>query len=170
VHAGGAVIDVDSGEPIVGGLCMPHSPRLHAGTSWVLNSGAGELLAIDRAGRAETVCRLDGYARGLAFADGCALVGLSKVRERHIFGDFPLARRAADLTCGVAVVDLKSARQIGLLSMAGAVTEVFDVRFVPGLRRTNVLRSDSEEARAAVTSGEVRYWLRPEDERHDDGR
>jgi uncharacterized protein (TIGR03032 family) len=169
-HTGGAVIDADSGEPVVGGLCMPHSPRLHAGTAWVLNSGAGELLAIDRGGRVETVCRLDGYARGLAFAGGCALMGLSKVRERHIFGEFPLARRAAELTCGIAVVELNSGRQVGMLSMAGAVTEVFDVRFVPDLRRINVLRADSDEARAAVTSGDARYWLRPEDERHDDGR
>jgi uncharacterized protein (TIGR03032 family) len=165
----GALIDVETGEAIAAGLCMPHSPRLHAGKTWVLNSGAGELLSIDASGRADTVCRLDGYARGLAFANGCALVGLSKVRERHIFSDFPLARRAAGLTCGIAVVDLESGRQAGMLSMEGAVTEVFDVRFVPGLTRTNVLRSDSEEARAAVTSGEVRYWLRPEDEQPDDG-
>lgn len=168
-NACGAVVDVDTGEPVVGGLCMPHSPRIHAGRTWVLNSGAGELLAIDASGRAETVCRLDGYARGLAFAHGSALVGLSKVRERHVFGDFSLARRAAGLTCGIGVVDLASGRQVGLLSMAGAVTEVFDVRFVPGLTRVNVLRSDSQEARAAVASGEARFWLRPQDERNDDG-
>jgi uncharacterized protein (TIGR03032 family) len=149
---------------------MPHSPRLHADAMWVLNSGAGELLTIDRSGRAEVVCRLPGYARGLAFVGHCALVGLSKVRERHIFGEFPLAERSSELLCGIAVVDLKSGRQIGMLTMSGAVTEVFDVRFVPGLTRLNVLRSDSEASRTAVAAGETRYWLRPEDQRNEPSR
>jgi uncharacterized protein (TIGR03032 family) len=169
-RAGGVLIDVDSGEQIVGGLCMPHSPRLHKNAVWVLNSGAGELLTIDTSGRAETVCRLPGYTRGLVFVGDCALVGLSKVRERHIFGEFPLAERSAELACGIAVVDLKSGQQVGLLTMSGAVTEVFDVRFFRELTRVNLLRSDSEASRTAVTSGNVRYWLRPEDERHDQSR
>src|SRR4051812_25967874 len=38
---GGVVIDVASGETIVTGLSMPHSPRLHGGKLWVLNSGRG---------------------------------------------------------------------------------------------------------------------------------
>src|SRR5687767_11684977 len=40
---GGIVIDVASNEIVAGGLSMPHSPRLHDGRLWLLNSGAGEL-------------------------------------------------------------------------------------------------------------------------------
>ncbi len=49
---GGIVIDVRSGEIVIGGLSMPHSPRLYRGRLWVLNSGTGELGWIERAPRA----------------------------------------------------------------------------------------------------------------------
>ena len=63
---GGVVIDVPSGEVVLRGLCMPHSPRLHDGSLWVLNSGAGELWRVDLDSfRHEVVCSLPGYLRGL---------------------------------------------------------------------------------------------------------
>ena len=40
---GGVVIDVRSNKVVCEGLSMPHSPRLHNGELWVLNSGTGEL-------------------------------------------------------------------------------------------------------------------------------
>jgi uncharacterized protein (TIGR03032 family) len=40
---GGIVIDVQSGEIVIGGLSMPHSPRLYRDKLWVLNSGTGEI-------------------------------------------------------------------------------------------------------------------------------
>ena len=44
----GMVMDVTTGEPLLRGLSMPHSPRLHDGRLWLLNSGAGELGSLDR--------------------------------------------------------------------------------------------------------------------------
>ena len=44
---GGVVIDVDAGGFVARGLSMPHSPRRHGGTLWVLNSGAGGLGTVD---------------------------------------------------------------------------------------------------------------------------
>src|SRR4029077_4773473 len=40
---GGVVIDVATGKVVCNGLSMPHSPRMHKGELWVLNSGTGEL-------------------------------------------------------------------------------------------------------------------------------
>ena len=83
---GGVVVDIDSGELVATGLSMPHSPRLHDGKLWLLNSGTGELGTIDRAnGRFEPVTFCPGYLRGLAFAGGYALVGLSQCREERTF-------------------------------------------------------------------------------------
>ena len=48
---GGIVIDVQSGEIVIGGLSMPHSPRLYRGKLWVLNSGTGELGWVEPAPR-----------------------------------------------------------------------------------------------------------------------
>src|SRR5690606_40285067 len=38
-HDGGVAIEVSSGKMISEGVRMPHSPRLHAGKLWVLESG-----------------------------------------------------------------------------------------------------------------------------------
>ena len=50
---GGIVIDVQSGEIVIGGLSMPHSPRLYRGKLWLLNSGTGELGWIEPGDSAE---------------------------------------------------------------------------------------------------------------------
>ena len=65
---GGIVIDVLSNAIVVRGLSMPHSPRLHNGALWVLNSGAAELWRVDLGSfRHDVVCQLPGYLRGLCF-------------------------------------------------------------------------------------------------------
>jgi uncharacterized protein (TIGR03032 family) len=44
---GGMVIDIASNEVLLQGLSMPHSPRLHRGRLWLLNSATGELGFLD---------------------------------------------------------------------------------------------------------------------------
>jgi uncharacterized protein (TIGR03032 family) len=91
---GGVVIDVSSGQSVCAGLSMPHSPRLHEGELFVLNSGAGELGRVDRAaGRFAPIAFLPGYLRGLAFLEGKAIVGLSEPRENRTFAGLALQKR-----------------------------------------------------------------------------
>src|SRR5688572_8251605 len=45
---GGCIIDIASGEMIARGLSMPHSPRWHDGRLWVLESGTGSVMLVDR--------------------------------------------------------------------------------------------------------------------------
>ena len=74
---------------------MPHSPRLHQGRLWMLDSGTARLVTVDpRTGTLDTVAVLPGFTRGLSFAGPYAFVGLSKVRESATFGDLPIAPRA----------------------------------------------------------------------------
>lgn len=78
---GGVVIDVASDALVAEGLSMPHSPRLHGGKLWLLNSGRGEFDYADAAtGRFEAVAFCPGYARGLTLVDNHAIVGLSTTR------------------------------------------------------------------------------------------
>lgn len=163
--AGGVLIDVDSGEIVLGGLAMPHSPRWHNGRLWVLNSGTGELLAVDcPAGRAEVVCRLPGYLRGLCFVGPYAVMGLCKIREKHIFGGLPIQERQERLLCGVAVVDLRSGVQIGMFEYTVGCEELYDVQFLPGIYRPTILNLDKPAVRQAITHPESSYWLRPSSE------
>jgi len=159
---GGILIDVPSGEIVLRGLSMPHSPRLHDGSLWVLNSGAGELWRVELGSFGhEVVCRLPGYLRGLCFAGQFALVGLSTIREKHIFGDLPVQNQSPRLRCGVAIVDLQTGRERGLFEFTEGCTELYDVQFLPAVFRPMILNADKEAFRQAVTAPEFSYWLRP---------
>ena len=114
---------------------MPHSPRIHGGRVWLLDSGTGRLVHVDvRDGSIDTVARLPGYTRGLAFCGSLAFVGLSKIRESSTFGGVPIAADRDRLKCGVAIVDLAAGQTIGLLEFHTGIEEIFDVRLVPGVR------------------------------------
>lgn len=130
---GGCILDVTSGEVVVRGLCMPHSPRIHDGKLWVLNSGRGELNLVDVAtARTEAIDRVPGYTRGLSFAGQFAFAGLSKVREASVFGGLPIGERSDELRCGVAVVDLVKGQSVAWCEFTSGVDEVFDVKVMPG--------------------------------------
>ena len=89
--AGGVVIDVASGEVVASGLSMPHSPRLHRGRLYLLDSGSGRFGWIEPgSGRFEEVCFCPGYARGLAFVGEFAVIGLSLPRHNRSFSGLPL--------------------------------------------------------------------------------
>ena len=131
----GAVIDVDSGEVVTRGLAMPHSPRIHAGKLWVLDSGNGALVTVDRvSGERQVVEAMPGYTRGLAFADQFAFVGLSKIRESSVFGDLPISHSHESLRCGVGVIDLNSGRTVATFQFHSGVEEIFAVEVLPNTR------------------------------------
>jgi len=132
---GGCIVDVPSGEVVTKGLSMPHSPRLHDGKLWVLDSGRGRLLTVNvDSGTTTTVIELPGYTRGLAFAGRYALIGLSQIRETAIFGGVPVAEKYPERPCGVAIVDTVTGRQVGMIEFLASVREVFDVQLLPGAR------------------------------------
>jgi uncharacterized protein (TIGR03032 family) len=147
---------------------MPHSPRWHDGRLWLLNSGEGELVVVDLDGRRETVCRLPGYLRGLGFAGNIALVGMSKIRERHIFGDLPIQSRLRlsneELVCGIALVDTSSGQCIGMLKFTQGCEELFAIEYLAGFRRPMILNLERPEARQAIAGSEWSFWMRPENE------
>jgi uncharacterized protein (TIGR03032 family) len=128
---GGCLIDIATDEVVVRGLAMPHSPRVHQDGLWLLNSGKAELLEVNRAtGQTTTVAELPGYARGLAFHNNLAFIGLSRIRERSAFSGLPLDSRRDELKCGVAIVELTSGRVIATFEFCSGVEEIFDVQIV----------------------------------------
>ena len=132
---GGCVIDVPSGALVCRGLSMPHSPRLHGGHLWVLESGRGRLLRVDQKdGQLTEVATFPGYARGLAFAGRFAFIGLSKIRETSTFGGLPISEQRKELKCGVWVVDLKSGACCAFVEFTSSVEEIFDVQLLFGFR------------------------------------
>jgi len=159
---GGVLIDVATSEIISRGLSMPHSPVWHDHALWLLNSGAGELLRVEpQSGEATVVCTLPGFLRGLCCVGNYALIGLCQIREQHIFGGLPVQERFEQLRCGVAVVDLRSGQQVGLLEFPSGCEELYSVQFLPQVLRPTILNADQPETRQAVTAPNFAYWLRP---------
>jgi uncharacterized protein (TIGR03032 family) len=132
---GGCLIDIPNNVVVASGLSMPHSPRVHQGRIWLLDSGTGRLVTVDpRSGTNETVAVLPGYTRGLSFAGPYAFIGLCKIRETAEFGDVPIASQRAQLKCGLAVVELATGRRVALLECAAGIDEIFAVEVIAGTR------------------------------------
>ncbi|MFN4017000.1 MAG: TIGR03032 family protein [Reyranella sp.] len=153
---GGVVVDVASGEIVCRGLSMPHSPRLHEGRLWVLNSGAGEVGTVDLAtGRFDPLAFCPGYLRGLDFVGPYALVGLSEPRENRTFAGLPLQDRLAEAKvgprCGVFVIDTRTGDVAHWLRLEGVVSELYDVVSLPGLARPMMIGFKSDEIRRTVS-------------------
>jgi uncharacterized protein (TIGR03032 family) len=158
---GGILMHVDSNEIVMDGLCMPHSPRWHDGKLWLLNSGLGELSIVDpQRGSHSTVAALPGYVRGLHFVGPYALIGLSKVRTKHIFDGLPVQKRYDKLLCGVAIVDTRDGRTLGTFEFTEAAEELYDVAFLPGVQRPTIFNPRREETEQAVTAPDFSYWIK----------
>lgn len=149
---GGVVMDVNSGEIVTGGLCMPHSPRWHGDRLWVLNSGRGGLCEIDPStGDVDLVTRLPGFTRGLAMIDRYAFVGCSRVRESAWFGGLPILEKKHPPECGVWAVDLVTGEIIGWLKFDEGIDEIFDLQWLPQLIRPEILEPDESTSQNAFT-------------------
>jgi uncharacterized protein (TIGR03032 family) len=156
---GGVILDVESGEIITRGLSMPHSPRLHGGRLFVLNSGAGEFGTVDLAsGKFAPICFCPGYARGLAIVGDFAVIGLSTCREQRTFAGLPLddalAAKNVQPRCGLQVVDLRTGDVVHSLTITGVVRELYDVAILAGVRCPGALGFKTEEIRRTITIDE----------------
>ena len=156
---GGIVIDVQTGAIVIGGLSMPHSPRLYRGKLWVLNSGTGELGWIERAASAQDArfharAFCPGFVRGLAFHGDYAFVGLSKPRYQRFEGlalDRKLIEADSEAWCGVQVIDLRDGACAHWFRIDGPVAELYDLAIVPGVVRAMSLGFASNEILSLIT-------------------
>lgn len=156
---GGIVMDVETDEIVCDGLSMPHSPRLHQGKLWVLNSGAGEFGFVDPAtGAFNATAFCPGYARGLAFVGDHAVVGLSQARESRTFQGLPLdealRKNGAEARCGLIVIDTESGDIVAWVRLEGVVRELYDVSFLPGVRNPSALGFKTDEITRMITIDE----------------
>lgn len=156
---GGIIVDVRTGDIVIGGLSMPHSPRIYGEKLWVLNSGAGEIGWIERGATAEAskfhaLAFCPGYVRGLAFHGKHAFVGLSKPRYQRFEGlalDRKLAETDSEPWCGVQVIDLNTGTCVHWFRIDGPVAELYDVGVVPDVVRPMSLSFASNEILGLIT-------------------
>jgi len=160
---GGVVIDVAAGAVICEGLSMPHSPRLHAGELWVLNSGTGELGVVRRSGNGdggmgvfEPRVFCPGFVRGLAFHGDFAFVALSRPRYQRFEGlalDQRLADADSEPWCGIQIIDLRSRACVDWFRIDGVIGELYDVAVLPGFSCPMAISPGTNEAATFITYG-----------------
>jgi uncharacterized protein (TIGR03032 family) len=152
---GGIVIDVQSGEIVIGSLSMPHSPRLYCDKLWVLNSGTGELGWVERGVSAKDAkFQMVGFVCGLAFHGKYAFVGLSKPRYERFEGlalDRKLAETDSEPWCGMQVIDLDIGACVHWFRIDGPVGELYDLGVVQGVVRPMALGFASNEILGLIT-------------------
>ncbi|WP_292632705.1 TIGR03032 family protein [Mesorhizobium sp.] len=156
---GGVVIDVRNGTVVCEGLSMPHSPRLHRGALWLLNSGTGELGIVELPknggmGHFEPVAFCPGFVRGLAFCGRYAFVGLSKPRYKRFEGlalDARLAGADSEPWCGIQVIDLEKGSCVDWFRIDGQVAELYDLAVIAGFACPMAVSPHSPEAAGFVS-------------------
>ena len=155
---GGLVIDVTTNEIVCENLSMPHSPRMHGDTLWLLNSGKGELGFVKPTGKGpgvfEPVAYCPGFLRGLAFFGDYAFVGLSKPRSERFEGlplDDRLRKSGEQPKCAVQVIDLKSGECREWFSIEGMVSELFDVAVLEGVGCARSVSPFSDDVLGIIT-------------------
>ena len=155
---GGVVIDVRTNEIVCEGLSMPHSPRLHKGELWLLNSGTGELGVVANLGKknAQFKSRVfcPGFLRGLRFHGNFAVVGLSKPRHKRFEGlalDEKLSASDSEPWCGIQIIDLSKGSCTDWFRIDGAVTELYDIEVLPNVVCPMAVSPGSPDMNALIT-------------------
>ncbi|MEW6122369.1 MAG: TIGR03032 family protein [Pseudomonadota bacterium] len=134
---GGVLIRVDDDAVVADGFSMPHSPRVHNGAVYVLDSGRGYIVRVDPVtGAKEDVAFCPGFMRGLAFHDGHAIVTLSLPRHLNFKGlpiEDEIGRRGGQPWCGVQIINLQTGDVVEWIRLEGGIRELFDVTVMPGV-------------------------------------
>jgi uncharacterized protein (TIGR03032 family) len=142
---GGILMEVPSGEILLDGLSMPHSPRWYNGQLWLLESGAGTIGYVDPStGRYKPIAGVPGFTRGLDFCGPVAFVGLSQVRESATFAGLPLTDRLQERTCGVWAINIETGQTLGWVRFEDAVQEIFAVTVLRDVRWPDLVNDDPE--------------------------
>jgi uncharacterized protein (TIGR03032 family) len=155
---GGVVIDIKTNQIICRGLSMPHSPRMHRGELWLLNSGTGKLGVVQQndngEGHFEARAFCPGFLRGLAFHGNYAFVGLSKPRYQRFEG-LALEQKLKDADsepwCGIQIIDLTTGTCVDWLRIDGDLAELYDLAVFPGVTTPMALSPGSAEAINLIT-------------------
>ena len=152
---GGVVIDVSANEIIAENLSMPHSPRLHNGKLWILNSGTGWMGFIDqKTGKFEPVTFCPGFLRGMSLHGDYAIVGTSLPRNVGFSGldlDENLKAKKSNPRCSVLIINIVTGDIVHWLTFESHITELYDVAFLPGIQRPMHLGFQTNEIRQVIT-------------------
>jgi len=159
--SGGVLMEVPSGETILKGLAMPHSPEIIDGELYLLESGKGTLIKVDTETReAEVIFDFGCFVRGISHCDGFLFIGKSKIRNSSsTVSDFDdLDVKENSINAGVIIFDLKRKVIIGEINYDNTVEEIYDIKVFKGLRKPLVLGNKSDKYKKIITFPGNVFW------------
>ena len=153
---GGCLMAVQTGRVVLEGLSMPHSPRIHDGKVWLLNSGHGQVGYFDpKTNSFVPVVTCPGFLRGLCFVDRYALVTVSRPRAAKVFSGLPLERvmkeNKFESQCGLLVIDLEKRKIVHGIGIDGVIEELMDVVVLPGCKRPMLMGLRPDEIKGVFS-------------------
>lgn len=158
IVSGGVLIEIKSGQIILDGLAMPHSPRLIDGQLFLLQSAKGELVKVNvQTNSFEVVLKTNGFLRGMSVLNNYAFIGVSQARKSSkTFDQLPVTdmRKHA----GIIVFDLEKNEIIGEIKYETTVEEIFDVRVIKDSTSAAIVPFNSEVANAAIVIKGKTFW------------
>ena len=158
---GGLIMHVPTNKIIVEGLSMPHSPRIYGDKLYFLNSGKGELMAMDIATKkVELIKSFPYFLRGMAQFGDYLFIGLSKIRKASVaFQELPISETAT--IAGVVIIYLPYKSVVGNIKYENSVEEIYDVQVVP-FKRPGLASTQKETFKRSILTETASYWIVPE--------
>lgn len=163
----GVLIEVATGDIILAGLAMPHSPRVINSKVYLLESGSGKLLEVDVANKSYTVVYDFGcFVRGLSSHNDFVIIGKSKIREKS--KDFnELDVKENSMNAGIIVFDMKNKSVVGEINYHETVEEIFDVQVLKDIQKPLILGDKTDKFKQIITFPGNIYWRNKEEKPND---
>jgi uncharacterized protein (TIGR03032 family) len=155
----GILIEIDSGRIVNNTLSMPHSPRLINGRLLLTEMGRGTVVEIDPvSGEKRTLAQLPGLTRGLCEHQGVLFAGLSAPRPSRNRWHLPVYDSGRELISGIAALDARDGKLLGLLHFSNGCGEVFDIQILPDITRPGVFNAERDRL-APIDTPASGYWM-----------
>jgi uncharacterized protein (TIGR03032 family) len=154
---GGILIEYPSGEIILDGLSMPHSPRIYNGELYILNSAQGELIVVDVKNRSyKVVLKLGGFLRGMDRIGDYLFIASSKLRHNNsVFKDLDIAKTSFS---GIIAIYLPYKTVVGKFEYQMSVDEIYDLKILHNTLRPNIITTNEVRGKA-ISSPSYSSWI-----------
>jgi uncharacterized protein (TIGR03032 family) len=160
----GVLMEVPSSDIICDGLAMPHSPRIIEGDLYVLESGTGKLIKIDReTGNKELIENFGVFVRGMSFYKGFLFIGKYKIREESKTFNY-LEVKEKSTKAGLIVYDLNARSIVGELDYLDSIDEIFDVQVIPDYKKPALISEGNEMSKKIITYEGGVFWRKSKKE------
>lgn len=160
ITKGGFLWDLNTNQPVLENLAMPHSPILYKNELYMLLSASGELIKVDVANKSYQVLKnLQGFCRGMDIYGDYLFVGMSKLRKNSsTFSQLPFAEKAD--WAGVQVIYLPTLSIVGELRFETSVDEIYSVKIFPNTLKANVLNTENPVHKLSLSIPNRTFWAK----------